>query len=410
MDQNGMRFRTPGFSRKNKPEAVRARQRGFSLLELCIVILISGITYAMVFEMLSHNQEAKAFKTRQTMQRLQWGMAEYFRIFGYYPCPADPTLPTSDANYGVEGRVAATGACTIGVAGGVATGMVPVRTLNTAVGCSNVDEDGRFSAGAMMMPDRVRDVVQTALNSARQVIMTGAADVMDMSAQKRRCIDPSFANDVYDDRITYAVTVNSTRLNTINIAAGAIRVLDRNGNDVTANRQHFVLVSAGPDQAGAFTRNGNAGPACGAALDRENCDGDDTFRSMPMAQIGMPGDANHFDDTIMFSVYGFRQEDTDWRWNATVANEAMNSPRNITMMNGNAVVGIGRMPAVMPADAKLVVGGGNVQVDGNVRVENSADIRTDQDVTSGANVTANRFFYSPKYCYKTPITTDCGAP
>lgn len=422
-----MRFRA--CSLFQKPVSCRAAGRaaagGFTLLEFCIVMIIAGIMYGMLFSMMYKNREVEAYKMQETMHRLQWGMAEYFRIFGYYPCPANPALAERDANFGVEVARAADGMCVsggatnidlIGGANGAVRGMVPVRTLNTVVGCSDVDTSGRFASGApgflLTLPDQLQGVVQTALNSAKQVIMAGGDPAApNVVAQGRRCINPDFAFDPYDNRIAYMVTRTSTNLTTINPNAGILRVNDAAGNEATTQRLHFVLVSAGPDRKGGYTRSGALnGTACaGPAADNENCDNDALFINAPWAQLGFPNDNRHFDDTVAFSTYGFRQEDTTWRWGATALNEANNTPRNITLGNPNAVMNLGRSPGAWPAGAKLVVGDGNIRVDGNVEAR-TGDIRAQQNVTSSSTIQAEDFFFAPQYCYDNPITVACGAP
>ncbi len=95
--------------------------------------------------------------------------------------------------------------------------------------------------------------------------------------------------DYWNNRLTYAVTIKQTDPTTFSSAAGQIRVkvVDDPSSptadsipDFMADRYEYIIVAAGPDQRGAFSRNGIRSIECGGAAegyDHENCDFDDTF-------------------------------------------------------------------------------------------------------------------------------------
>jgi hypothetical protein len=80
--------------------------------------------------------------TDQRMERIRLGLAEYYRIYGYMPCPAPLGLAAGAAGYADEDRGGAAENClgnTISVTGenggNVLIGAVPVRTLRKLMDC-----------------------------------------------------------------------------------------------------------------------------------------------------------------------------------------------------------------------------------------------------------------------------------
>ena len=107
---------------------------GFSLVEMTIVLVIIGPLLATVISAGAAAIEAQ--RIASTKERLQFiidTVDDYVRVYGYLPCPADPTDATTDANFGL-GTGTNTGTCTAGnieeyTTDGTVRGMVPVTTL-----------------------------------------------------------------------------------------------------------------------------------------------------------------------------------------------------------------------------------------------------------------------------------------
>lgn len=424
--------RSPAEGRERCPRKARPAQQGFTLIELTLALSITGVIMAGLFGALKQSGEIRDVRTATTFDRLLLGMAEFHRIYGYYPCPADPTLQAHDANYG-EPRLDASGACTAsapglsapGVGGGtVVTGVVPVRALNRALGCAP-------TTGSL--PDNLAQVFQNKLNSARQVFFGDEADYQNyadydgdtggqsMTETSHQCVPDALMIDVYDDKIAYAVNLQATRLD-ITPPTGNIVVVNRLNQPVTAERLNFVLLSHGKDAKGAYHVNGSKVVfPCGggASPDDENCNGDAVFRSMPIAPMIDRYAANNFDDRVEFSLTGYERERDAWRW----AEGSDDNTRNLVFEGkDDQPLTIGLPEAPPPADEKIGVYGGNMQVDGNMTAQGASagtplsDIIADHTVKAVQNIVVDNASgplptaVAPKFCYDPPLTASCAGP
>lgn len=410
-------------------------QSGFTLIELTIALTITGVIMAGLFGAMKQNGEIRSARMSATFDNILLGMAEFYRIYGYYPCPANPTLLKGDANYG-EPNLDGSGACIAsgagfsapGVgAGTVITGAVPVRALNRALGCVRLEE-----AELALMPDNLRQVFQNKLNSARQVFFGNSADYEDYAdfngdvagenytETSRKCVPDAMMSDVYQNKITYAVNLDATRLAVLP-PSGNIEVVNRFNQPVTADRLNFVFVSHGKDAKGAYPENGAAVLfACGggSALDDENCNNDGRFRAMPLSPMPDRYAANNFDDRVEFSLTGYLRERDMWRWSEGAS---INSRNLVFEGKPEQPLTIGLPQAAPDPDDKIGVYGGNMQVDGNMVAKGAvgipaSDIIADQTVkavkdiivdnTAGPTPTAS----APKFCYDPPLTATCASP
>lgn len=105
-----------------------ARARGFSLVEMALVLLIVGLLAAVFLPatntLLDNNRRKE---TRAKLEALEQAMVRFVMVNRRLPCPADGSLRSNSPNYGVELRTPATGVCTA-----INTGVVPWRSLGLA--------------------------------------------------------------------------------------------------------------------------------------------------------------------------------------------------------------------------------------------------------------------------------------
>ncbi len=227
-----------------------------------MVLIIGGILLASASSMLlSYTKKVQISTTESRITAIQEAMQLFLNLNGRYPCPATTTAAVDTAGFGVENPIGGT-SCAGATATGrnsmpVVFGSVPVRTLN--------------------LPD-------------------------------------DFIMDAWGGRFTYAVTKQQAETGTYRSELGAIRVIDSSGGNVTQpdssrvpnntwgpGTAHYVIVSHGKNNTGAFSINGVQIAACvPAALEGENCNNDATFRSTLLTSNA--GGLNQNDDIVRFTA------------------------------------------------------------------------------------------------------------
>src|SRR3954471_3992815 len=98
------------------------RPSGFTLVELAIAMLIVGLLLASAMIPISAQIDIKAAAdTQRTMDQIRDALIGFAQANGRLPCPADPTLATSNASAGQESATR----CTLG------KGVIPWAVLGT---------------------------------------------------------------------------------------------------------------------------------------------------------------------------------------------------------------------------------------------------------------------------------------
>ena len=110
--------------------------KGFSLIELSVVIIIMSITASLVLSLAITNSDNKKVQTTQaTMAKIEKAIGAFLANNQRLPCPADGTQARNDSNFGFEqiDTISNTmNPCTvnfISASGYITSGVVPVRTL-----------------------------------------------------------------------------------------------------------------------------------------------------------------------------------------------------------------------------------------------------------------------------------------
>lgn len=217
----------------------RYTQRGFSLVEMAVVLAIVALLLGGLLPMLSGQREqAQRTETRQQLAEIQQALIGFAVINGRLPCPTDTTI-TDPANvgYGVENPAGCSAAPT-------AEGYLPWKTL----GVNEVDAWGTKRSAA----------------------------ANPWSGYWRYRVNRNFANSA--SLITLTTNPSS---------ADALVVKDRNGTTITSSTENPIAIvfSTGPDLVG----NGE-----NASTDFEASGG--TYQSDVQGQLA--GGAN-FDDILI---------------------------------------------------------------------------------------------------------------
>lgn len=260
------------------------RHDGFTLIEMAIVIFIASLIYIVMFRAYDYYQTVSRIEgTKSSLSNTNAQISFFFSNTLRYPCPADRTLPLSDPNYGREFDASCN----------------PVAIGLTAPGDCTVGNGICLAAGT-------RDIDSSSVigDVATELVLIGAVPIFSILETNDSFVPAESAADGWGSKLTYAVTLSQTNTATYKFFQGVIRAVDEFGNSTAGinNDGHYVLVSHGADQKGAFLEQGglfNACGATGATVDNENCNDDGIFaQALGHYEANTP---SYFDDYVYFS-------------------------------------------------------------------------------------------------------------
>ena len=244
------------------------QQDGFTLIDAAIALMLIGILVAPLVQTYHTWQRTADRDTTQGNLRIaDDAIRDFYFNNQRYPCPADPTLNPTNANYGQED-------CS-GTNANIASAPV-------------VDIDG----------DGTVDNVWIGAVPFQSLKMT-----------------PSEALDAWRNKLVYAVSDIQTNMATFNAGFGIITINQTNtmsiavpGADQSCSNPpvptsttniHYALFSNGPQGVGGFTDDGIQAQACAAGpagtADSENCDNDAVFL-VPTCVDSQVAGAGQYDD------------------------------------------------------------------------------------------------------------------
>jgi prepilin-type N-terminal cleavage/methylation domain-containing protein len=119
-------------------------QRGFSILEIAVVIAILGFLAFLIAPILSSTiGYSRLRETRARLDPVKNAMVAFIAAQNRLPCPAIESLPSSSAGYGREAATPGTCTGTTLLAGGAVRGVIPWVSLGLP-GDTATDAYGRF--------------------------------------------------------------------------------------------------------------------------------------------------------------------------------------------------------------------------------------------------------------------------
>ncbi len=229
------------------------KEAGFTLIEVAIGLIILGLILIPSLTLyLDFAKDADWQVTEDNRDAIQRELSGFNASFGRFPCPASSTAARGAANYGFE-------------LANCQTSVPPVGT------CAN-------------------GICAYASPNAGQIVLVGSLPFKNLGLFERQ------AYDGYNTKFTYAVTLNSTLTSTFSSNGGAVGIVKASDITLSAivnpNTAHFVVISHGPNKAGAFTESAAQIPCMeGSLAEQENCDADAIFAA---------GDISDFDDRVTF--------------------------------------------------------------------------------------------------------------
>lgn len=328
--------------------------RGFTLIELSIVLLISGVAIAAALSLYTNYlRRVQIEKTYSNVFDANQLMQQAWDIEKRYFCPADPTLPPGDPNYGRE-RADCASAVAVGSCTGGATGVCVGNGLDTTVDTDAAPD--RVVIG--MLPFvTIAERFEAQKTALLTVYNDPATDKKERDAAKRKLDGISlggfakarkFAFDGWGNQLTYAVSASMANATTANVKGGAIQVNNTFGTSDNTDGVHFVMISHGKNAKAAYNALGVRPTACGvgmSALETENCDIDGVFSQTTISST--VENATESDDIVIYNNYVARE-----LWSTTTCTDGT----KLCIMNKNpGNVGVGLIATAI--DNALTIGG-----------------------------------------------------
>lgn len=229
-------------------------EEGFSLIELSLVLIITGIILAGALQYYSlYRKQSRDDLNYEYTLNMKSAIAEHYTDRGRYPCPTDPSLPPSHPNYGIE-------MCPGKTIGGVTVPNIAIGTcwgqLCRVPSQRQIDLNGDGTndqmavlVGAFPIRKILRDITFDGVD-------TNPVDV-DFPAHETM--------DSYRNKFVYAVTEFLTDQSTFNNNLGAVTINDEFGNSLLEpdDSAHYAIVSMGANGRGAYNSEGNlVGDSC----------------------------------------------------------------------------------------------------------------------------------------------------
>lgn len=286
---------------------------GFTLIEVCIVTVISSLLFLSLFEI--YSQYARYRARDDTWSHIQSAAQELNSFFGAqvrYPCPSDRTIKSTDPSYGkeVDPNGVANYACNLGPTGlGLIPNPVPAAWLGACytTGVGVVPNAGTNGVGGVCAFRCSNALCGDKTGTENNIVVIGGFPLTSIrEAVGVNSNGRSIMLDGWYNQLDYVVTYKLTSSGTYRFDYGAITVHDENGLDTAGitNNAHYGLISHGKDGVGAYNANGQMFQVCGSHVpqtyntgDDQNCSNNATFIS------GIKNESHtglHYDDITYF--------------------------------------------------------------------------------------------------------------
>lgn len=244
---------------------IRRGARGFTLIEMAIVLVVIGLVFSGgLLAVAPVLESSKLNETNAKLDRIEQALIVYVIRYGCLPCPADPSIATGTTNAGLSFGTGApthySSGCNAScdfAAASPAQGAVPWATLGLS------EEEGKDAFG-----ERIDYAVTPTLVATNSMVRTPPATY------------PAGTLEV-----TVTAATNST----------AIATRPRNTSAAA-----YVLVSHGIDRSLAWNSAGSQNADPNSSTDQtENSDGTPFIQDLPQRNTGA-ANVNYFDDIVRF--------------------------------------------------------------------------------------------------------------
>jgi type II secretory pathway pseudopilin PulG len=222
------------------------KSKGYSLLELAIVISIISFTIGNLLSLAKDRTEAeKITETYEKMDFVEKSIAAYFAENGSIPCPASIQKAEVSTNFGASTRGSTPYNCTISYAAstyynasfpGLALGAVPTAELQ-------IPDDYAYDAWGRRF-------------TYSMIQQCNTSNIQNLAGYNYGGVTASNSN--YNSTSNFSMTTSSTDAYNCGVSyakANAIEIQNASGT-VTSNAAVYVLLSHGRNGHGAYPHNG----------------------------------------------------------------------------------------------------------------------------------------------------------
>ena len=267
----------------------RGAEAGFTLIELSVVIAISSIILIGILQVyMVYTAQYERTRARDIVVGANEAIGDFFgEGNGRYPCPADPALPLTDVNAGVEN-----------------CGLTSVS-------------GARQTDGTLGLTPR----------PALDPVLVGGLPFKTLGVAQSDTVDP------WGGKLLYAVSKAQTVKATFHDNFGAIRVETEAGQSLTEAQGsvHYVVFSTGKNRLGAYLGSGKRPKACGSGLaESKNCAMGSTY---VQGLLNLSDTSGYFDDMLMYTSRSITRL---WEFNTLSGGEVITYAVN----TGNVGVGL----------------------------------------------------------------------
>ncbi|TAL28082.1 MAG: hypothetical protein EPN97_15425 [Alphaproteobacteria bacterium] len=258
-----------------------SRNRGFTSIELAIMILISGLLMAAGLRLYdTYLRDKNAHDSYDKLRVLDSSLSYYINLNGRLPCPSNPSIPVTDPNAGRE--IAASSCATLRNA------ATPVGTCLDGVCKVDGYADTEADTDTNVDPVLVGGVPFVAMRA-------GGASLQS-------------AVDAWNYQFTYAVSGYLTNASTYRSSWGAIDVRTepsatspRTGTTLATlggtsmldpvGSSQYVIIAHGSNHLGAYSAEGKVTVPCSGTQDADNCDNNPVVQTQASFTAGLRVDS-----------------------------------------------------------------------------------------------------------------------
>lgn len=256
--------------------ANKRKDQGFTLIEFAIVMIVTGILLAAFsYPYTIYQKNKKIQTTNENIEAVTAALGNFRGLYGRYPCPASLNALRGTPEYGHESDCGDTSLA------GAGTNCIDGICIQNSQRTVEIPGPNPGDPPVTINP-RVR---------------TGALPFRQLG------LDENLMYDGYNNKLIYSVTERLATADGYDPGDGGIGIINEEGTSAieTPDSAHFFMFSTGPNERGAFTRDGGTLPCDNTTADGENCD----FVSNATAvfKVSQRIDAagiNSFDDRVSY--------------------------------------------------------------------------------------------------------------